>query len=77
MLVEELNAKGGVDGRTIQLVVKDTGGTPEKAISFAKQLVEEDGVFAIIGPATSGETIAVKPIAEERGRSSSRARRPR
>jgi len=65
MLVDDLNAKGGVDGRRIELVLKDTGGNPEKAISFAKQLVEEDGVFAIIGPATSGESIAVKPIAEE------------
>ena len=65
MLVEDLNARGGVDGRKIELVVKDTGGNPEKAISFAKQLIEEDKVFAIIGPATSGETIAVKPIAEE------------
>jgi branched-chain amino acid transport system substrate-binding protein len=65
MLVEELNAKGGVDGRAVQLVVKDTGGNPEKAISFAKQLVEEDGVFAIIGPATSGESIAVKQIAND------------
>jgi branched-chain amino acid transport system substrate-binding protein len=67
MLVDDLNAKGGVDGRKIELVVKDTGGNPEKAISFAKQLVEEDAVFAIIGPATSGESIAVKPIAEESG----------
>src|SRR5512146_284111 len=65
MLVEELNAKGGVDGRKVQLVVKDTGGNPEKAISFAKQLVEEDGVFAIIGPATSGESLAVKQIAND------------
>jgi branched-chain amino acid transport system substrate-binding protein len=65
MLVEDLNAKGGVDGRPIALILKDTGGNPEKAISFAKQLVEEDQVFAIIGPATSGESIAVKPIAEE------------
>ena len=65
MLVEELNAKGGVDGRKVELLVKDTGGNPEKAISFARQLVEEDGVFAIVGPATSGETIAVKQVAEE------------
>jgi branched-chain amino acid transport system substrate-binding protein len=65
MLVDDLNAKGGVDGRRIELIVKDTGGSPEKAISFAKQLVEEHGVFAIIGPATSGESIAVKAIAEE------------
>jgi branched-chain amino acid transport system substrate-binding protein len=65
MLVEELNAKGGVDGRRVQLVLKDTGGNPEKAISFAKQLVDEEGVFAIIGPATSGESIAVKQIAND------------
>jgi branched-chain amino acid transport system substrate-binding protein len=67
MVVEELNRKGGVDGRKVELILKDTGGSPERAISFAKQLVEEDRVFAIIGPATSGESIAVKAIAEESG----------
>ena len=65
MLVEELNRSGGLAGRKVQLVVKDTGANPEKAISFAKQLIEEEQVFAIIGPATSGETMAVKPIVEE------------
>ena len=65
MLVDEANAKGGILGRQVQLIVKDTGGSPEKAISFAKQLIEEEHVFAIIGPATSGETMAVKAIAEE------------
>jgi branched-chain amino acid transport system substrate-binding protein len=64
MLVEELNAKGGVGGRKIQLLLKDTGGSPEKAVSFAKQLIDEEEVFAIVGPATSGETMAVKGIAE-------------
>jgi branched-chain amino acid transport system substrate-binding protein len=65
MLAEQLNAKGGVAGRKIELVIKDTGGSPEKAVSFAKQLIEEDQVFAIIGPPTSGETMQVKAIAEE------------
>ncbi len=65
MLVEQLNAKGGVAGRKIQLVVKDTGGDAAKAVSFAKQLIDEEQVFAIIGPSTSGETMAVKNIAEE------------
>jgi branched-chain amino acid transport system substrate-binding protein len=64
MLAEQLNAKGGVAGRRIQLIVKDTGGSPEKAVSFAKQLIEEEQVFAIIGPATSGETMQVKGLAE-------------
>jgi len=65
MLVDELNAKGGVDGNKVELIVKDSGGSPEKAISFAKQLIEEDKVFAIIGPSTSGETMKIKNIAEE------------
>jgi branched-chain amino acid transport system substrate-binding protein len=65
LLVEEANAKGGIAGRKVQLVVRDTAGSPEKAISFAKQLIEEEGVVAIIGPSTSGETMAVKAVAEE------------
>jgi len=63
MMAADLNAKGGIRGRKVQLVVKDTAGSPEKAISFAKQLVDEEQVFAIIGPATSGETMAVKQLA--------------
>jgi len=65
MLVDEVNAGGGIRGRKVQLVVKDTGGSPEKAISFARQLIDEEKVFAIIGPSTSGETMAVKNLAEE------------
>ncbi len=65
MLVDEVNAGGGLRGRKVQLVLKDTGGSPEKAISFARQLMEEEKVFAIIGPSTSGETMAVKNLVEE------------
>jgi len=65
MLVQEVNARGGVMGHPIDLVVKDTGASSEKAISFARQLIEEDKVFAIIGPSTSGETMAIKGLAEE------------
>jgi branched-chain amino acid transport system substrate-binding protein len=65
MLVDQANAKGGIGGRKLELIVKDTGASPEKAVSFAKQLIDEDKVFAIVGPSTSGETLAVKGIAEE------------
>ncbi len=65
MLVADLNAKGGVDGRRVELVLRDTAGSPEKAVSFARQLIDEEQVFAIVGPATTGETMAVKPIAED------------
>ena len=65
MLVADINAKGGVNGTKIELIVKDSGGSPEKAVSFAKQLIDEEKVFAIIGPSTSGESMAIKNIAEE------------
>jgi branched-chain amino acid transport system substrate-binding protein len=65
MLVQDLNARGGLAGRPVELLVKDTGASPEKAVSFAKQLIEEEKVFAILGPSTSGETMAVKNLAEE------------
>lgn len=65
MLVEEINAKGGINGKTIELIIKDSQANPEKAISFAKQLIDEEKVFAIIGPSTTGETMAIKNIAEE------------
>ncbi|BDD88494.1 ABC transporter substrate-binding protein [Desulfofustis limnaeus] len=65
MLAEQINAGGGINGDTIKLVIKDSGGSPEKAISFAKQLIEEEQVFAIIGPSTSGETLKIKKMCEE------------
>ncbi|MDD5704560.1 MAG: ABC transporter substrate-binding protein [Kiritimatiellae bacterium] len=65
LLVEQVNAAGGVLGRPVKLIVKDSGSSPEKAVSFCKQLIEEDGVLAIIGPSTSGETMLIKPICEE------------
>ena len=65
MLAEELNAKGGINGDKIELIIKDTAGSPEKAVSFAKQLIEEDQVVAILGPSTSGETMSLKKIAED------------
>ncbi len=65
MLVDDINKKGGVNGKKIELIVKDSGANPEKALSFAKQLIEEDKVLAIIGPSTSGETMKIKNVAEE------------
>ena len=65
MLVEEVNAKGGINGRKVELFLKDTAGSPEKAISMAKQLLEEQQVVAVLGPSTSGETMSLKKIFED------------
>jgi branched-chain amino acid transport system substrate-binding protein len=65
MLVDKINASGGVLGQKLELIIKDSSGSPEKAVSFAKQLIEEDKVLAIIGPSTSGETMQIKKLCEE------------
>jgi branched-chain amino acid transport system substrate-binding protein len=65
MLVEQVNAKGGINGKKVELLVKDTAGNPEKAISLGKQLLEEENVLAVLGPSSSGETMAIKKIFED------------
>ncbi|MGD9331375.1 MAG: ABC transporter substrate-binding protein [Desulfobacterales bacterium] len=65
MLVEQTNAAGGINGQKVELIIKDSGANPEKAISFAKQLIEEEQVIAVIGPSTSGETMKIKKIFEQ------------
>jgi branched-chain amino acid transport system substrate-binding protein len=65
MFVEKLNASGGIQGRKVELIIRDTGGNPEKAVSFARQLIEENQVCGIIGPSTSGETMQIKALCEE------------
>lgn len=57
MAIEEINAAGGVAGRPIELIVRDDLGTPEGAQAADSELIEA-GVVAIIGHATSGQTIA-------------------
>lgn len=57
MALEEINAAGGVAGRPIELIVRDDLGTPEGAQAADRELIEA-GVVAIIGHATSAQTIA-------------------
>ncbi len=65
MYVDELNAKGGVDGRTIELIHYDTGGKAKEAVSFAKRLIKKDRVDLIVGGSTSGSTMAAIPVVEK------------
>ena len=67
MVVDEINAKGGVKGRKLELVVYDTGGDATKAVQAANRLIKEDKVVAIIGPSTTGESMAVIPVVEKEG----------
>lgn len=65
LLVKEVNARGGINGSRIELVIYDTGGDVTKAVQLANKLIKNDKVVAIVGPSTTGETMAVIPIAEK------------
>jgi len=47
--VDEINAKGGVNGQKLQLVVYDDAGNADNARTFATRLVEEDKIVAMVG----------------------------
>ena len=65
MLVEEINAAGGVNGEKLELVIYDDGGDPNKARTFATRLVEDDEVVAVIGGTTTGTSMAIIPVFED------------
>ncbi|MEA2933442.1 MAG: branched-chain amino acid transport system substrate-binding protein [Variibacter sp.] len=60
--VDEINKAGGINGRKIELLTRDTAGEPTKAVNLAQQLVFSDKVHFIIGPVNSGESLATVPI---------------
>jgi branched-chain amino acid transport system substrate-binding protein len=65
MLVDEINAKGGVLGEKIELIAYDDGGDPNKARTFATRLVENDKVVAVIGGTTTGTSMAALQVFED------------
>jgi branched-chain amino acid transport system substrate-binding protein len=65
MVVDEINKAGGVKGHKLELIVYDTAGDATKAVQLATKLIKDDKVVAIIGPSTTGETMAVIPVAEK------------
>ncbi|MBC7962860.1 MAG: ABC transporter substrate-binding protein [Steroidobacteraceae bacterium] len=65
MVVDEINRAGGIKGRKLELVSYDTAGDATKAVQLATKLIKDDKVVAIIGPSTTGETMAVIPVAEK------------
>lgn len=65
MVIDEINNAGGVNGHKLELVAYDTTGDATKAVQLATKLIKDDKVVAIIGPSTTGETMAVIPVAEK------------
>lgn len=65
MVIDGINKAGGIKGQKLELIVYDTAGDATKAVQMATKLIKDDHVVAIIGPSTTGETMAVIPVAEK------------
>ncbi len=59
---DEINAAGGVKGRRVEVVTRDTQGDPTKAVNATQELISRARVHAIWGPTNSGEALASTPI---------------
>jgi branched-chain amino acid transport system substrate-binding protein len=62
LAVEEWNAKGGVNGKTIEVVVEDSQCSAEPAVSAANKVIDQDGVKFIIGEVCSSASIPMSEI---------------
>jgi ABC-type branched-subunit amino acid transport system substrate-binding protein len=62
--VDSINDKGGVDGRDLELIVEDTETTATTAGAKLQGLIDQ-GVIAVVGPATSGEVDNAWPVARD------------
>ncbi len=66
MAVEEINAKGGVLGKDLEVKVEDDEATPEKAVTVFKKLVTQDKIVGLIGALTSKCSLAITKEAQQR-----------
>jgi branched-chain amino acid transport system substrate-binding protein len=64
MLEEELNQGGGLLGRKVEMVVYDDESDTTKAVTAADRLLKRDQVPVVVGPSTSGSTLAIAPKLE-------------
>jgi branched-chain amino acid transport system substrate-binding protein len=60
--VEELNQNGGIKGRKLEIVTRDTQGDPTKAVNAALELMNKEKVDFMVGPTNSGEGLATTPL---------------
>ena len=59
MLMEQINAQGGIKGHPLEIVIYDDKGDETEAVTMAKRLISNDQVTAIIGPSRSGTSLAI------------------
>ena len=66
LALEEINAKGGVEGKKLEVISKDDGGKPADAVTQANELVSNDGVVMLAGTFFSNIGLAVSDFAKQK-----------
>jgi branched-chain amino acid transport system substrate-binding protein len=66
LAVEMINAKGGVHGRPLKLIVEDDQTKPEIAVTKASKLIDQDKVVAIVGGGSGDTAMAIGALAERK-----------
>ena len=67
MMQEKINLGGGINGHPLELIIYDNATDTTKHVMATKRLIEQDQVLAIIGPSTSGNSLAGIPVIEKAG----------
>jgi branched-chain amino acid transport system substrate-binding protein len=60
LAVEEINSKGGILGRKIELIIEDTACKADLAVSAVQKMITQDNVYAVVGEYCSTVTLAVQ-----------------
>ena len=66
MAVEEINAKGGINDRKLEIVSRDDGGTPGDAVRVAEELISREKADVLMGTFASNVGLAVANLANQR-----------
>ena len=65
MAVDEINKAGGIEGKTVKIIVEDDQSKPEEAATVVKKLVTQDKVLIVLGEVASSRSLAGAPICQE------------
>lgn len=65
LAVDEINAKGGINGRTVELIVEDEANDPSRMAEIAQRFITRDSVDAIIGGTNDGTAQVLAQVAEQ------------
>lgn len=57
-----INEGGGINGRLVEVEVKDSAGDPAQAVALAQRFASDDNILAILGPTRTGSTVAVAKL---------------